>query len=126
MSIPFDPSGHLIGVTVRLFGPFGDAYARLALDTGASFTVIRDGILVAIGYDPSSLPKTVRFTTGSGVELAARVSVSQIEALDNVRTDFAVIAHTLPPSASVDGVLLDFFREQCLTIDFRSGEIVLA
>ena len=32
MSTPFNPRAHLIGVTVRLFGPFGDDYTRLALD----------------------------------------------------------------------------------------------
>jgi hypothetical protein len=39
---------------------------------------------------------------------------------------FPIIAHTLPPSATVDGLLgLDFFRGQQLNIDFRRGEITL-
>jgi hypothetical protein len=49
-----------------------------------------------------------------------------MEALGQTRTHFPVIAHTLPPSAPVDGVLgLDFFRNQELTIDFRKGMITL-
>ena len=34
--------------------------------------------------------------------------------------------HTLPPSASVDGLLgLDFFRGQILNLDFRTGVVML-
>lgn len=126
MSTYFNPQEHLIAVTVRLFGPTGDFYARLALDTGASSTVIRNAILTAIGYDLTTLPNTVQFTTGSGVEFAPRLIVNKIEALEHDRSHFSVIAHTLPPSASVDGVLgLDFFRNHVLTINFQNGEITL-
>jgi hypothetical protein len=39
---------------------------------------------------------------------------------------FEVVAYTLPPTASVDGLLgPDFFRGCELTIDFRSGQIAL-
>jgi hypothetical protein len=48
-------------------------------------------------------------------------------AMGQERTDFPVLAHTLPPSASVDGLLgLDFLRRQIVTIDFRRGIISLA
>ena len=65
----FNPQHGLIVVTVRLFGHSGEYGARLALDTGASSTVISKEILITIGYDPDALPKTVNFTTGSGVSL---------------------------------------------------------
>lgn len=43
------------------------------------------------------------------------------------RQEFEVVGMTLPPSASVDGLLgLDFLRDPCLTIDFRRGKIELA
>lgn len=126
MKLPFDPQHHLIGITVRLFGPEGDTYAYLALDTGATSTMICKEILELIGYDPDSLLKTVNFTTGSGVESAARVTVERVEALGRERLNFAVIAHTLPASASIDGVLgLDFLRDRVLTLDFQKGEISL-
>jgi hypothetical protein len=42
------------------------------------------------------------------------------------RRHFPVLAHTLPPSASVDGLLdLDYVRGQMLNIDFRQGTISL-
>ena len=109
-----------------MFGPSGETWTRLALDTGASSTVISKEILVVIGYDPDALPKTAQFTTGSGVESAARVTVDKVEAFGQERLNFSVIAHTLPPSAAIDGLLgLDFFRNHILTLDFTKGEITL-
>ncbi len=65
-------------------------------------------------------------TTGSGVESAAQVTVNKMEAIDRERIAFSLVAYTLPPTASVDGVLgLDFFRSHVLTLDFQTGEITL-
>ena len=122
----FNAQHGLIIIQVTLYGPTGDAQAYLALDTGATSTVVGKQILVSIGYDPDAQPKTVQMTTGSGVESAARITVDKVEALDEERQNFSVIAHTLPPTASVDGVLgLDFLRNHVLTLDFQKGEITL-
>jgi hypothetical protein len=52
--------------------------------------------------------------------------VARISSLGQDRTAFPVLAHTLPPSAAVDGVLgLDFLRGHALNIDFRTGQITL-
>ena len=43
-----------------------------------------------------------------------------------VQARLALVSHTMPRSAGVDGVLgLDFMRGQHLTIDFRAGEVLL-
>jgi len=83
-------------------------------------------LLNSIGYDPALVPDRVQLTTGSGVEYAPRLSVNKIEALGQERVNFPVVAHTLPPTASVDGLLgLDFFRGQELNLNFRTGVVVL-
>jgi len=83
-------------------------------------------MLVAVDYDPALAATRVQVTTGSGVEYAPRVTLSRILALEQERIDFAVLGHTLPPSAGVDGLLgLDFLRGQSLTVDFRSGRVTL-
>ena len=126
MNTQFDPHHRLIGIEVRLFGPTGSIKARLALDTGASATVIARETLITIGYAPDALPKTVNFTTGSRVESAFRVTVDKLEALGKERLNFPVIAHTLPPTTSVDGLLgLDFLRNHVLILNFQNGEIAL-
>lgn len=126
MSTPFDPQQGLILIHARLWGPTGDTYARLALDTGATTTTIRTAVLVSIGYDPSASKERIQMTTGSGVEYVPRLAIDRIDALQRQRGNFPVVAHTLPPTASVDGLLgLDFLRGQRLSIDFRSGRITL-
>ncbi len=52
--------------------------------------------------------------------------MSRIKALGQERTNFSVLGHTLPPSASIDGLLgLDFMRGQVLNIDFAKGRVSL-
>ncbi|HEY0349967.1 MAG TPA: retropepsin-like aspartic protease [Pyrinomonadaceae bacterium] len=126
MSYSFNTRHGLILVRAELFGPLGNIVLRLALDTGATGTTINAGLLMVVGYDPSSAPERVEMTTGSGVEYASRLSVSRISPLGQERSKFPVIVHTLPPSARVDGLLgLDFFRAQELRLDFRSGIMTL-
>jgi predicted aspartyl protease len=123
---PFNPEQGLIVVQAEVFGPSGSIVLRLALDTGATGTMMNVAPLAAVGYDPSLAPDRVQVTTGSGVEFAPRISVARISALGQERGDFPVLAHTLPPSTSVDGLLgLDFLRGQALSIDFRRGTISL-
>lgn len=44
MSYPFDPQQGLIIVGAELWGPSGSALLRLALDTGATATVVNVGM----------------------------------------------------------------------------------
>jgi len=126
MSVPFDPQQGLIIVPAELWGPTGSVVLRLALDTGATSTVVNVALLVAVGYDPALIPDRIQITTGSGVEFAPRVGVDKIITLGQEQTAFAVLGHTLPPSAGVDGLLgLDFIRGQSLTLDFRTGRVTL-
>ena len=126
MSFTFDAQQGLVIVRAELFGPSGSAILRLALDSGATRTVINVGLLVAVGYDPALVPNRVQVTTGSGVEFAPQVTIERIVAIGQQQTGFPVLAHTLPPSAGVDGLLgLDFLRGRRLTIDFQIGQIEL-
>ena len=55
MNFAFDPDRGLIVVRAELWGPSGSGVLQLALDTGATSTLINVGMLVAIGYDPDRL-----------------------------------------------------------------------
>ena len=127
MSVPFDAQHGLVVVQAAVDGPSGSAVLRLALDTGATGTVVNVGLLVALGYDPALVPERIQVTTGSGVDFVPRVPLQKIIALGQERSNFPVLAHTLPPSAGIDGLLgLDFLRGQTVTVDFRTGTIMLA
>ena len=127
MRVRFDAHQGLIVIAAELHGPSGNAILRLALDTGATSTLLNNSLLIAAGYDPAESEDRVEITTGSGVEYVARVTVRKLTALGQQRSDFAALAHTLPPSAGVDGLLgLDFLRGMLLSIDFQKGTIDLA
>jgi len=126
MSVAFDPKQGPVVVQVKLCGPAGDTYAELALDTGATSTVVNTGVLVSVGYDVAAAADRLWITTGSGIEFVPRLSLCRIEALGQARECFPVVSHTLPTTAAVDGVLgLDFLRDQRLVVDFREGLITL-
>ena len=78
MSFTFNARRGLIIVRAELFGPSGSIVLRLALDTGATATMVNVGPLAAVGYDPSLAVARVQVTTGSGVEYVPRIEVSRI------------------------------------------------
>ena len=100
MSVPFDPQHGLVIVRAAVEGPSGSAVLRLALDTGATGTVINVGMLVALGYDPALVPERIQVTTGSGVEFVPRITLHKIVALGQEYTSVPVLGHTLPPRAA--------------------------
>ena len=127
MSQRFDLQERLIIVPARISGPAGDTIVRLALDTGASSTLVNTEVMVLLGYDPAAAPDRIEVTTGSGIEFCARLSVERMEAVERILGPFPILCHTLPPSAQIDGLLgLDFFRGCYLGIDLRSGEITVS
>jgi len=126
MTFRFHAEQGLVLVGADLEGPRGTAVLRLALDTGATATLVNVAMLVAVGYDPGIDRDRVQVTTGSGIEFAPRIRVTRLKALGQERLHFPVLGHTLPPSAGVDGVIgLDFLRGRMLSVDFRRGEIEL-
>ncbi len=126
MSVSFNAQQGLIIVRVELFGPTGSAILRFALDTGATKTMINVAPLVAVGYDPTLTAKRVQVTTGSGTEFPPLIRIERLNVFGQECTDFPVLCHTLPSSTNIDSLLgLDFLRDQCLTIDFRVGQITI-
>jgi predicted aspartyl protease len=126
MTFSFNPESGLVLVQALIIGPNGKATINLALDTGASKTLINEDILLSLGYDRSQAVAQSKITTGSKVESVALIKLKSLFALNQERTGLIVVCHTLPPSANIDGLLgLDFFRSTNLNLDFRAGEITL-
>jgi predicted aspartyl protease len=126
MTTRFDPGQGLVVVRATIWGPLEITVARLALDTGATRSLLNKSILRVIGYDTTGMLARTQITTGSGVESTPLVVLSRIAALGKQKRKMAVICHTLPPTAGVDGLLgLDFMRGQTLSIDFRRGRVSL-
>jgi len=94
----FNGKRGLVVVRAEIFGPSGSAVLRLAVDTGATATLINVGHIAAIGYDLSLVTSRVQVTTGSGVEFVPRIKVANLKALGETRSAFPVLSHTLHPA----------------------------
>ena len=88
MTFHFDPDDGLVIVKAELTGPSGDAILRLALDTGATRTLVNAAMLTSVGYDPALSPDRFEITTGSGIEYVPQVLLSQMRALGQKRSGF--------------------------------------
>ncbi len=126
MSFPFDPRHGPILVKAEVTGPDRSLALQLILDTGATTSLLNDAVLLALGYDLASVPDRVRMTTGSLETSVPKVILTRLTALGQHPIGFPVLAHTLPVSTSVHGLLgLDCLRGGFLTVDFRSRQIAL-
>ena len=124
----FDPHTNLIVLRAGIEGTTGRTpYLRLALDTGASLTVIPWEVADVLGLNPAKSRRRVRFMTGSGVELAPVVIVHAMEVLGIRLSRVPVLCHDLPQGSLVDGLLgLSFLKHCRLSIDFGRGVLDLA
>ena len=104
----------------------GQRILRLAVDTGASFTIIPPNMLLQIGLDAAQSGEKETMITANGLVYAPVVEIPLFGALGIELHGFKVLCHDLPTQSSVAGVLgLDFlsyfppfhkFREEVLEI----------
>src|SRR4030066_1916360 len=121
--INFDPQSPVIAVDITLEGAGGiKRRIRVALDTGATYTMIPWEIAEALGYAPENAKEKVTLITASGVETAPIIEIKSInflgENIDNVK----VVCHDLPSKSYVVGLLgSSFLRYFKITIDYPKG-----
>lgn len=84
----------------------------MALDTGATYTMIPWDIAEAIGYEPAYSKKKVKIITASGVEKAPLIVVDKVSVLGKEARDVECVVHDLPEASRIDGLLgLSFLRK---------------
>lgn len=126
MTWSFDRFGTLIVVSSRVFGPVGSAFARLALDTGASRTVLDPELLRIVGIDTDRPEGTIPVKAIGATIETPLFQLPSLTALGQTRTDLRVLGHQVTLTQDVDGLLgLDFFRDPRLMIDFQAGTLEL-
>jgi Aspartyl protease len=99
----------------------------LALDTGASHTVIDLSILLLSGSDLGNSIGSEEHETANGVVTAFSFKIAEFEVLGESRRNFVVGAYDYFQSGivtDIDGVLgLDFFQNRTFCIDMEKKEI---
>jgi len=127
ITVGFDRTGKLILLDVGVVSAdeAWTFYVPVALDTGATVTVLPADILRDLGYDPAhpKLPR-MRIITGSGVEYAPCVPVKRLIVGGEEIKQLDVLCHDLPAEAGVDGLLgLNVLKNFDFTVEYSSGRI---
>ena len=106
----------------------GDNY-NLALDTGASNTVIDLNILLVAGYKVEDAIRIIKIETASGIIEAYVFLIAEIEALGITRRYLEVSSYDFANNnilSEIQGVLgLDFFKGYKFCIDMTDFEITV-
>ena len=127
--VNFDLDEKLIILDLGILSADGSRifFLPVALDTGATSTILPADILADLGYDPGHPGlKRNRIVTGSGIEYAPCINVKALivggERIDGVD----VLCHDLPSEAAVDGLLgLNFLRGFDFKIQYSTGTLHL-
>jgi predicted aspartyl protease len=111
-------------------GLLGADRISLALDTGASHTVIDLSTILLAGYDLKDATKIVELETGKGNIEAYVFKVRKFKSLDITRTDMEICSYDFLANnllLEIHGVLgLDFFKNTDLNISFKKFEITVS
>lgn len=120
----FDPKQSLIICHGEIIGPKMELSVKMALDTGATYTMIPVEAALAAGRDPSRSRKKIEITTGSGIEYVPLIVIPEFRAFGVRIKNLEVICHNLPTQSPVEGLLgLNFLNKSKLMIDFSAHTI---
>ncbi len=107
-----------------------DGYdVRLALDTGASDSVIDLTALMIAGYHKNNIYETVELETAKGSIYADIYVIKEMKALGITKNNFKICSYDFLINGiltEIDGVLgIDFFKNRKICIDFTNFEITI-
>ena len=124
--IPFNPIAKSIFLRLKVDSINGDRTRDIlvALDTGASTTMIPPEVATDLGYDLSN--PNEQMITASGIVLTKRITVRKLTAIGEMVENIDVVCHDLPEGSIIEGLLgLDFLRHFDVNISFSTGTIEL-
>lgn len=118
-------SGLLIAY-VRISGTKGSRLVRLAIDTGATLSMIPPKAALAIGIHPGRATTFRETLTASGAEFIPIVGVQKITLFERSFRHIPFSCHALPSGSAVDGLLgLDLLTLLKAVIDIGKPSILL-
>lgn len=126
--IRFQPVSNLILIPVKVMGIDGNSFRdiEVALDTGATTTLIPIYVVSALGYNVSNPKSIVEVITGGGVEEAPVIEIKGLTAIGQTIENIEVMCRDLPVEAPVEGVLgLNFLMNFDVHISFSKGTLEL-
>lgn len=120
-TITFNPRASLIIHDVKLEHTFSRV-ARMALDTGASITVITPKIAYRLGFAAEDLIPTSYMTTATRTEKVSEVKLLSVSLGDQTISNLEARVFNLPDELKIDGLMgLNFLRHFNITLNFAEG-----
>lgn len=120
----FDSKQSIIICHAEIVGPKIELSLKMALDTGATYTMIPIEAAVAIGCDPLRSRRKIEITTGSSIEYVPITTIPKFRAFGIELKNMEVICHNLPTQSPVEGLLgLNFLKRAKIIIDFSKNII---
>ncbi len=119
----FNTKAPVIMLTILLEGKGNSKQKiRMALDTGATYTMIPWKTAEILGLEPELSKERIEIITASGVQKAPLVTLKSIVVLGKRIGEVEAVVHDLPPKSYVDGLLgVKSLVELKLKIDFSEG-----
>ncbi len=97
---------------------------KMAVDTGATFTMIPREAVQAMGCYPRAIRRSIDITTGSGIVRVPLITIPAFESLGVSFADFEVVCHTLPAPSPIEGLLgLNFLTRAKAVINFATNTL---
>ncbi len=121
----FDTTHGMILCKVLLTHKKQSLFFKLAVDIGASFTMISIESALAIGLNPSKSVRHIEITTANGIVIAPTIKVPSFKCFGAELKNMEIICHNLPAESPVEGLLgLDFLAKAKILIDFSKKVII--
>ncbi|MBI3008732.1 MAG: retroviral-like aspartic protease family protein [Candidatus Omnitrophica bacterium] len=120
----FDITEGVILCKAKITNKRQSLFLKLAVDTGASFTMISIENALAIGIDPSKSMRHIEITTANGIVFAPIIRIPSFKCFGIELKNIEVICHNLPPESPVEGLLgLNFLKGAKAILDFSQNII---
>jgi len=119
-----DTTEGIILCKARLANKTQSIFIKLAVDTGASLTMISIESALAIGIDPSKSMRQIEITTASGIVFVPVIKIPDFKCFGAELKNIEAVCHNLPPESCVEGLLgLNFLKRAKVIIDFSRNII---
>jgi len=118
--------GRLLLCNALVAGPRSTHDAVLLVDTGSNHTVLSVEALEKIGCSPTASREHIRIMTANGFVILPRVRVDRLTIFERTLDGAGLIAHDLPFSGPIDGLLgMDVLVALGTRIDISAAQIEL-
>jgi len=127
LKFKISPKQGVIVCHAEIVGSAIDLTLKMALDTGATYTMIPTEAAIAIGCRPLESKRKLKVTMGNGTDYVPVITIPKFRAFGVEIRNMDVVCHNLPTQSPVEGLLgLNFLKKAKIIINFSENTIAVA